>query len=296
MDAALESIPVTVSKRSDVDGRAASIPKVRAMRFPFRESRIPRHWLMGSPQLTHAANALQLLFPLGEQFFIRSVKHFEGAIADPELRARIRAFYGQEGRHGHEHQRFFEVLEAQGYDVVRFLAWYEHVAYGHLEPAFPPSVRLAVTAALEHFTATLGRNALTSDLLDHAPAVVAELMRWHAAEEIEHKSVAFDVFEAVDGRYSVRVLGLALALLVLGFFWSAGTRELLRAERSLGTDLAAASRAAKLHPRVRAETRRRRAIFRDAVVEYLRPGFHPDRIDDHGLARAYLASIGRLEG
>ena len=85
--------------------------RVRAMQFPFRESAIPRHWFYENAHLTQLGNALQLLFPAGERFFIRSVKHYEDQIRDPGLRARIRGFYGQEGRHGHEHDRFNRILE-----------------------------------------------------------------------------------------------------------------------------------------------------------------------------------------
>jgi predicted metal-dependent hydrolase len=270
--------------------------KVRAMGFPFRDAGIPRHWFMGSPHLTHLSNALQLLFPAGERFFIRSVKHFEDRITDPELKGRIKGFYGQEGRHGHEHERLFKVLEAQGYEIESFLAWYEDMAYEKLEKRFSPAMRLSVTAALEHFTAAMGRNALTSDFLDEAHPIIAELMRWHAAEEIEHKSVAFDVFEAVDGRYHVRVAGLFLALVGLTRFWAEGTKHFLREEAKMGTDLEAAAKAARENPRLQMERKRRAEMFRNAVLEYLRPGFHPDDIDDYGLARAYLESIGRLEG
>jgi predicted metal-dependent hydrolase len=270
--------------------------RVRAMGFAFRDAGIPRHWFMGSPHLTHLSNALQLLFPAGERFFIRSVKHYEDRIEDPELKARIKGFFGQEGRHGHEHERFFRVLEEQGYELRSFLEWYEDLAYRRLEKQVSPAMRLSITAALEHFTAALGRNALTSDFLDEAHPILAELMRWHAAEEIEHKSVAFEVFETVDGRYHVRVAGLFVALVALTRFWAAATKHLLREEAKMGTDLRAAARAARDNPRLQLERKRRGEMFRDAILEYLRPGFHPDDIDDLGLARAYLASIGRLEG
>lgn len=275
--------------------QAAPKIKVRAMGFAFRDAGVPRHWFMGSPHLTHLSNALQLLFPAGERFFIRAVKHYEGEITNPELKARIKGFYGQEGRHGHEHERFFKVLEEQGYELDSFLEWYEDLAFERLEKRVSPAMRLSITAALEHFTAAMGRNALSSDFLDEAHPIIGELMRWHAAEEIEHKSVAFDVFEAVDGRYHVRVIGLLLALIALTRFWAAGTQHMLREEGKLGTDLRAAAQAARNNPRLQLEKKRRGEMFRQAVLEYLRPGFHPDDIDDYELARNYLASIGRLE-
>lgn len=273
---------------------ARKIP-VRAMGFPFDAS-IRRLWLHGDPLATHLANGLNLLFPDGERFFIRSVKHYLPEIDDPELVARIKGFFGQEGRHGHEHERFNKILAEHGYDTERFLTWYRHVAYEVLEKNSPPALCLSITAALEHFTASMAKNALTTDILDHAHPVMAELLRWHAAEEIEHKSVAFDVFQKVDGRYGMRVAGLFLGFGALLFFWQRATRDLLAQERDRGTDLSGYRAAAQLNPQYAAENDRRRAMFRAAILAYLRPDFHPDQIDDADIAHAFLASLGRAEG
>ena len=270
--------------------------RVRAMGFPF-DATIPRDWFFGNLVATQVSNGLNLLFPDGERFFIRSVKHYlEDVADDPELVARVKGFFGQEGRHGHEHERFNRILEAHGYDVEAWLVWYRHWAFEVLEKKTPPHVRLAVTAALEHFTATMAQNALRSDLLDHADPRMRDLLRWHAAEEIEHKSVAYDVLQRVDPRWSTRAAGLALGSFGLFFFWATATRELLKQEAALGTDVPAVRAEAQRHPRLIAEGTRRREMFRRAIVEYLRPGFHPDQNDDYELAREYLASIGRLDG
>lgn len=270
--------------------------KVRAMGFPF-DATIPKWWLFGNPIPTHVANGLNLLFPDGERFFIRSVKHYMRVIeADPALLARVRGFFGQEGRHGHEHERFNQILEEHGYDLERWLLWYRYLAYEVLEKRLPPHVRLAVTAALEHFTAAMAENGLSSDLLDHADPRMRELLKWHAAEEIEHKSVAFDVLEKVDPRWSTRALGLALGSFVLALFWITATRELLRQEAARGTDMREKAKLAAADPRLEEERRRRSAMFRRAIAEYLRPDFHPDQHDNYELARTYLESIGRLAG
>jgi predicted metal-dependent hydrolase len=269
---------------------------VRAMGFPF-EGNVPRYWLLGSPIATHYSNALNSLFPEGERFFIRSVKHYVDRIQDdPELVKRVKGFFGQEGRHGHEHERWNRILEAQGYEIESFLEEHSRVAYEVLEPKVPPSLRLAVTAALEHFTASMAANGLTGELLDHADPIMAGLLRWHAAEEIEHKSVAFDVFMKVDGRYSVRVAGLFVALAGLLVSWRAATKHLLAQEAKLGTDLRARAEWDRRNPVILSENDRRARMFRRAIRDYLRPDFHPDQKDDYGLAKGYLESIGRLEG
>jgi predicted metal-dependent hydrolase len=268
-------------------GTGRPIP-VRKMGFSFAD--VPRHWFFGAAVPTHVANGLNLVFPAGERFFIRSVKHYMDQLDDPELVRRVRAFFGQEGRHGFEHEQSFEMLEAQGYEIRKFLAEYEHLAYEVLEPRVPPSVRLAVTVALEHFTASLAERALTADLLDQAAPVMRDLLRWHAAEEIEHKSVAFDVFEKVDGRYSVRMVGLAIATACLLGFWAKGTRMLLAQEPGLTREEIARQKQAA-HDRGQD-----REVLVRAFLSYLRPSFHPDDHDNYDVAARYLASVGRAEG
>lgn len=259
---------------------------VRTMDFDFSD--VPRRWFYDSTVVSHIANGLHLVFPAGERFFVRSVRHFLPQLDDRELRGRVRAFAGQEASHGHEHQRAFEMLESQGFEIRRWLERYESLAFALLEPRVPPALRLATTAALEHFTATLAAQALSTDFLDHAHPVMRDLLRWHAAEEIEHKSVAYDVLQAVDDRYVVRVAGMAMAVVLLLGFWRSATAMLLAQEDITKAEIAAE------RWRARARGQNKRFVL-DAVAQYLRRDFHPDQVDDDRLARDYLESIGRLE-
>ncbi len=265
--------------------------RVRKMDFPFADAGIPRWWMHDNPVLTQMANGINLLFPPGERFFIRSVKHYLDRIEDPELRARVKAFFGQEGRHGHEHERYNRILEGQGYDIQRFLRLYERVAFGMIEPRFPAILRLSTTVALEHFTASMAHMALTTRFLDGAHPTMRALLRWHAAEEIEHKAVAFDVLQAIDPRYSVRVAGLAIAASQLFGWWAVAT-AMLMAQEELSPEERRRFRAEGERARLASEGHARRELFQRAILDYLRPSFHPDHRDDYHLARDYLASVG----
>src|SRR4051794_2295021 len=109
-----------------------SIPRPRSPQFRFDE--VPRHWFAGSAVATHLANGANLLFPAGERFFVRSVRHYVEAIeGDPVLMEQVRGFFGQEGRHANAHEKQFAVLEEQGYDLAPFARVYETFAYGFLE-------------------------------------------------------------------------------------------------------------------------------------------------------------------
>src|SRR5882757_1345373 len=89
---------------------------------------IPRAWLGGDPVATGISNGINLLFPHGERFFVRSVKHFMDRIDDPVLREQIKGFFGQEGRHAHAHDEFNQILRVQGVEIDRFLERYKQIS------------------------------------------------------------------------------------------------------------------------------------------------------------------------
>jgi predicted metal-dependent hydrolase len=271
--------------QSDAVQPAAAVPKPRSPGLDF-DARIPRHWFGNNVVGTHVVNGVNLLFPAGERFFVRSVNRYLDRVDDPLLREQIKGFFGQEGRHAKEHERFFAVLEGQGYRVRRFLRVYEAICYGVVERIAPASLALATTAACEHFTAILAEHALREKLLDLAHPTMQALLLWHASEEIEHRAVAFDVLRQAHPSYALRIAGLAVAGAFLGVFWAAATVMLLAQEkkwsaRRLGGDY-----------RVARERSRGRSVFRRGLREYLRRGFHPSQSDTDGLAAAYLAKAG----
>ena len=196
-----------------------AVPRVRSPGVDL-DTPVPRHWFGGNAFATHLVNGVNLLFPAGERFFVRSVNHYLDRVDDPLLRAQIKGFFGQEGRHAREHERVFRLLEEQGYDIERFLGLYERIAYGFIEKHAPHALSLATTAACEHFTALLAEDVLSSDVLDSAHPSMRALLLWHACEEIEHRAVAFDVLRQVNPSYALRIAGLAMATLMLGGFWT----------------------------------------------------------------------------
>ena len=284
------------------DTAARPTLRPRKMNFPFadHETPPPRYWMAGSRLFTHMSNGINLLFPKGERFFIRSVQAFVDELDDPELVAQVRGFMAQEVRHGMEHESFFALLEAQGYDVQTILDWYDRVAYQWFEPKTSPELRLAATAALEHYTAMFGEFALT-DGLPHAHPALRDLLLWHAAEEIEHKSVAFDVLQAVNPSYSLRVQGMLMATLGLLTFWFLASRELILQDAQMGLEESVEAVPTDLRGRAVEAYQAfwERPTFRGMArgfLDYLRPDFHPDQHDNYPMAKAYLEGIGRLDG
>jgi hypothetical protein len=253
------------------------------MDFPFIESDVPAHWFCGDRELTRNADAMHMLFPSGERFFVRSVRHFFHEIEDSDLKERVRGFIGQEAMHGREHQRAFALLERDGIEFKSFLKKYEaHIQ--EREAHASALMNLSVTCALEHLTATLGAGAFSDPFVARAHPTMRHLMLWHAAEEVEHKSVAFDVYKAVGGGYAMRILGMVVAYVFFMRWWSAAAQHLLEQDGGFRrADLMA------LRRRMRAGGVNVLADFRGAFAAYLRPSFHPDDVDDRYLAEDFFA-------
>lgn len=254
------------------------------MGFDFED--LPRYWLADDPFVTHMVNGLHFVFPAGERFFIRSVKRYRDGLP-PELAERVKAFCAQEAEHQAEHRRAFEAIERQGYDVQSFLEWYRELAYKEIEPMADPLLLLATTVALEHYTAVFGEFALKDEFLDDCEPRMRALLKWHACEEIEHKSVAFDVLQHVDDRWGLRVTGFVMATAMLTFFWGRGVQHMLAQEPE----------APKSGERGGVGMSIGRFVLDHLppLLAFLKPSFHPDEQDNYSLAHAYLEKVGRLD-
>lgn len=244
-----------------------------------------RWWLAGDPVATAFYNALSVTFPKGEGFFIDSVRRFRDG-AEPKLAAEIAAFTRQEVLHTREHVAFNRRVTDAGYAVEALEARIEErLAFVRSRP---PIVSLAATMALEHFTAILAHELLADPRhLEGADRQAAALWRWHAAEEIEHKGVAYDTWlhATLDWpRLKRWKLKARVMLLVTQNFLMdrvAGMVELLRQDGLRGPRLwAAMAWFAFVKPGMV------RRIAR-AWTAFFLPGFHPWKQDDrHLLARS----------
>lgn len=256
----------------------AIIPRDR--RF-IRGRPVARHWLNGDPVATAFFNALSIIFPRGEAYFIESVRAFRDNVPE-RLAGEIAAFIKQEVVHSREHLAFNRHVTGHGYDVTLLDADVTKVL--DLARQRPPIVSLAATMALEHFTALLAHELLGNPhYLAGADPEVGDLWRWHAVEEIEHKGVAYDTWAHATrdwSRFRRWWLKTLMMLAVTRHFLhhrARGMAELLRQDGITGFR----AWGGLLHyALVRPGMLRRVAL---PWLAYFLPGFHPWNIDDRAL-------------
>ena len=249
----------------------------------------PVHWFKDNIVATHIMNSLHMIFPDGERFFIRSVQAFNNQLSDAGLKERVKGFIAQEVQHGKSHEEFWQTLRDQGLEPDQFRDIYVKSGYEGIEPflvsLFGQELALSTTVALEHWTAVLAEKGLTAErVLDGMPEEMAQMLDWHAAEEIEHKSVAFDVLKEVDDDTMLRMAGMLIGTLGLWIYGAIGTVHFLSKDNNINffkllTDSAKVGIfGAVVLPDLIKE-----------VIEYTQSDFHPDDNDNYHLAERVFA-------
>jgi len=246
-----------------------------------RNTRNARWWHGGDPVATAYFNALSAAFPQGETFFIESVRRYRDSVHEP-LRQQIAAFVQQEAMHTREHVVFNKLLRTAGYDLTAMDAETRR----RVDEARnrPHLVQLALTVALEHFTAIMAHSLLTErEPLPGAPEEVVRLWQWHAIEEIEHKAVAYDTYLAVTQhmsglrRWALRCHVMALVSVQ---FWYSNFQRMADFFRQDGMNTPHTWWRVAKYLLVKPGMMRR--IFWD-YLRFFGPGFHPWHRDDRKL-------------
>lgn len=219
-------------------GRWERVVRPRRIRFEYPANTNPM-WTPRRPEFSCAANSVSLMMPAIEPYFIRSVRRgWAGSAVDADLGPTVEAYLTQEGQHFGQHLVFNRFLFDRYRGVERLEGWIR-ATYRWLESSRSAEFSLAFAASSEMMAYSAARWAASRrhELFDGADEVTSSLFLWHLAEEVEHKSVAHDVYRAAVAR-SVRstavYLGaMAVALALVMVFVFAGTTVMLAAERRL---------------------------------------------------------------
>lgn len=278
---------------------------LQARNVSFDWASLPLHYLDRDPLATHLINVMHLLLPEGEEWFVRTFKEALPLIHDEQLRDDVIGFIGQEAVHATAHTQVLDSLTGHGIDVAPYVAQMQFLfgrALGNREGHSRNSLieRVALIAAVEHLTAFLGDWVLNAHALDEVEfdPTMLDLLRWHGAEEVEHRSVAFEVMQYFDVRPARRLRTYLAIAPTLVWFWTRGVRFLMEQDPTL----------AHLPRRKRRPTLRayrdvaRRGLFPSpsmiaaASLRYFKSGYHPAQEGSTEQAVQYLASSPAARG
>lgn len=176
------------------------------------------HWFDNNPILTHLVHALSFQFPSGEESFVKSVKEHLASLNSESLKKDARAFVAQEMIHSREHDALNNWVLERFPASKQILKTIEQRALRRYELGkYTPWLKnLAATVCLEHMTVLFANKLLADEqVMEKMPAAVKGLLVWHAIEEIEHKHVAWQVYEQVGGSYWARIFMYFLTSLTL---------------------------------------------------------------------------------
>ncbi|AXI02427.1 metal-dependent hydrolase [Aquirhabdus parva] len=234
----LSAIKTSVGKHSASHTATHIVPR----KVKFDWSHTPLEWIPGSPFASHFINEINTILPAGEFWFCRLYNKALPLITDDKLREDVQMFIRQEAMHARAHgSAIAEYLQSHNIDTERntkIMDWLfdEALADAPLGVNVPKFlekrwliIRLGLIATIEHMTCVLGNYVLENKAWDKAGAdpVLLDLLRWHGAEEVEHRSVAFDLYQHLGGDYLSRYyLSLVAVPMILGL-WVDGAAHIM---------------------------------------------------------------------
>lgn len=264
-----------------------AVIKPRKMDFKFDES-IPTYWFDDSVFKTLLLTAQSCTFPEGERFFIHAVRQYQDKLQDPVLRKQVSGFIGQEAHHGNEHTALNSFMAQRGLPTDKVQNFVKE-GLGLRKKYMSPQRQLAMTCALEHFTAMLAEQVLENPkFFKGMDERVLALWMWHAVEESEHKAVAYDVYQDQVGSYWVRASQMLITTLEFSLFSTLHMRSLVKASPR------------KITRKDRLEGLRflfgKGGLVRELVPRYLayfHRDFHPDDVDSVATREQALAWLSQ---
>ena len=216
--------------------------KILPRKVKFDWEKTPVDWIPNQPYASYFINEINNILPAGEFWFCRLYNKVLPQVTDEKLKHDVQAFIRQEAMHAIAHTSANkEYLSQRNIDIQRNLEIMDFLFTKALaDTPFGKEVpkvldhqwdlfRLGVIATVEHMTCVLGKYALYNKRWEElgADPEMIDLIKWHGSEEIEHRTVAFDLYRHLGGGYLARYyLSVAVIIGVLGL-WVDGAAHIM---------------------------------------------------------------------
>lgn len=268
---------------------------IRHMEFRFGEREVKAHFYDDNPLVSMYFLMLSVVVPYGEELVIDTVRHHRDDIRDPELRARMTGLIGQEAMHTRAHEEHNLAFQRQGYPMAE---WDQHIKtiYTMLLKDLPNPMKLSLMAAVEHLTGSLSNHIMAHPelIIGKMDESVRDIWLWHMLEENEHKSIAYDVFQAMSGNYLLRVAGFVPACFSVFAVVTGGAVLLMHTDGSLWKP-----RNLVKHAQGLSALFGLKGVYGGMIgelLDYFRPSFHPDDYDTSELVSYWRERLLNADG
>ena len=178
---------------------------VRQMDFDFPAD-IDPVVVAGDPQQSYFIIGLSLLLPYLEPYLIRTMKLAKKELSDPKLIDDLERFSAQEGQHYRQHNRFNDSIRMQGFEKLPEFEQKLDADYRSFSKNRSLRFNLAYAEGFEALTTAAARFSFERGSDSNMHPSVAALFEWHLLEELEHRTVAFDVYDHLYGGYAYRLI------------------------------------------------------------------------------------------
>ena len=189
---------------------------VRHLEFKFDASKADDRFYLQAELASAYFEALSIFLTYGEDLVIDTARHHRQFLTDPVLKQRVTALIGQEAIHSRMHNEWNDVL-AQHKFPVPFYRFLGSKVFEYGFNRFPQPLKLSMMAGIEHFTAVLAEFMMKHEenFFQSDDEQQRALWMWHMLEESEHKDIAYDVYQTLNGSYPLRVAGFFIALVTI---------------------------------------------------------------------------------
>ena len=189
---------------------------VRKMRFDIDDD-MDMLFVKNDPEASCYLNAISLLLPYLEPYIIRSFKQALPLVSDNELRNNMELFIKQEAQHFQQHQRYNEVVRKHYPGVEKFEVKIKEDFDSFLEHE-DIKFNIGYVEGFEALTTGMSIIALDGGMCSRAEGTAGDLFCWHFCEEVEHRTIAYDVYHNLYNGYWHRAKMTAFALKHMGIF------------------------------------------------------------------------------
>ncbi len=266
------------------EGMSSLYPKGTAVVSALRTSEYRHHLVPNDPYGSHFIGVMNILFPSGERGFIRVLGQARYLVKDVELQHRIDDFVHQEAQHARAHSIVAQQSSFCGKHTARATNITEalvRVMFGRKNTRSHSLLlfRVAIVTAIEHLTAEMGRWAFEDARFAELECdpVMAELITWHCAEEVIHRSVAFDTLVDIAPRWHRTLRSVSMLMWMPVFFatWIMCAQALLLDDKTVSKRLLTPAR---VHRSSRSGAMPSIPMLVKRMLPFFRKSFHPDSV------------------